>query len=142
MITAPGANNGRLSCSAKSSKSLALEVASGEPMRQAACRDPAVVQPVSHGLLDRVACCTPHARIQLRVLSLELVLDLALGLAADLPADPLAVRVETRRDHPAEATPETTPRQRPEQVLWRALSRDRNSNRPPELQELGGAEGI
>jgi hypothetical protein len=61
------------------------------------------VQPVGHGLLDRVARRTAHARIQLAVQSLELVLDLGPGLAADFPADPLAVRIKPERDHPAPA---------------------------------------
>jgi hypothetical protein len=53
-------------------------------------------QPVSHGLLDRVAVRGPDARVKLGVQLLELVLDLGPGRAADLLADPLPARGEAR----------------------------------------------
>jgi hypothetical protein len=77
------ANSGR---SESRLTSTVLAVRPGQPLGQ----------PVSHGLLDRVAVRGPDARVKLGVQLLELVLDLGPGRAADLLADPLPVRGETR----------------------------------------------
>jgi hypothetical protein len=82
---------------------------------------------------DRIGRSGPDTGVQFRVQRLELVLDLGLGLAADLAADPLPVHVETERDHPAPA-----PRTRLVMVTIPAVALEQG----PDLQELGGAEGI
>jgi hypothetical protein len=62
-----------------------------------------LVQPVGHGLVDRVPLSRPQPGVQFGVQRLELVFDLGLGLAADLPAQTFPVRVEPQRDHASPA---------------------------------------